>query len=74
MDINFGSLGSVMGGVAASMNQGGGPVVTAPGISTFSFNVGLGLATIQHNEIVGTPADFLWTVHSWDDGLHKVTS
>ena len=66
MDIDFGVLGFT------SVNQNIGPIIMAPAISTFSYNTGLGLSTIMHNEIVGKPMDFLWTVHTWDDQIHTV--
>ena len=66
MDIDFGAFAS------ATVNANPGPVVMAPSISTFSYNMGLGLATIQHNEIYGKPNDFLWTINTWDDRIHTV--
>lgn len=72
--MDFGTLGNLIGQQAASMNQSGGIVVMAPAVSTFSYNMGLGMAAIQHNEILGNPMDFLWTVHTYDDGIHIVAS
>jgi len=74
MDVGFGTIGSVIGTLAASVNSNIGPVVVAPGtISTSAYNMGtLGLASAIHNELVTAPTDFLWTVNRWDDRIHTV--
>ena len=70
---DFGTLANLIGQTAGYMGSSG-VVIVNTGMTTFSYNMGLGLAAIQHNEILGTPLDFLWTIHTWDDGIHIVAS
>lgn len=70
---NFGNLEAVIAAAAkANIGRDTSPVYSSS-ISTSSFNMGnFSEASFIKQKPIGNPSTFIWSIHRWDDGIHKV--